>query len=139
MAALSASKNRYSKKGNIVAFPMVASDIIYRGSFVMINSSGYAAPAATGAGSRGAGFAMDEVDNSSGSAGDLSVRVEVQDHHYIDGMSGLTQADIGKTVYASTDNDFSLTQGNDVPVGVIVEVLSATECVVKPEFGGLSV
>lgn len=130
MAALAANKEVTEKKRKLLAFPVVASDIIYKGAICKINAAGYLAPMAAEAGAAFAGMALEKVDNSSGSAGDVKARVE-REGVFSMVSAGLSQSDVGSIVYASDDQTVSTTQGtNELAVGRIVEVVSATECLV---------
>ena len=92
--------------------PVAASTTIYNGALVMLNSSGYATPAAA-AGTNNAlvvaGIAEETVDNSAGSAGDLYVRVKACSSDTAFGFNNhgsatCTIADVGKLAHASDDN-----------------------------------
>jgi len=129
--ALSENYNRVSKDGKLQAFPVVASDIIYRGALVKINAAGYLAPQAAESGAFSAGVAYEGVDNSAGSAGDVTCRVELEGAFEM-ACTGMAQADLGSPVYASDDNTVSTTQGsNELLIGKIIEVISATNVLVK--------
>lgn len=131
MAALSAKTDREEKEGKIVSHPVVASDIIYAGALVKHNAAGFLAPCAAEAGAVFAGVAVESIDNSAGSAGDKSCRVEKKGNFLMNG-TGLSQADVGSAVFASDDNTVSTTQGsNEQQVGRIVEFISATQVRVK--------
>lgn len=94
--------------GTINELPVVTLDIIYEGSAVGLNSSGYARPLV--AGDPFQGFAESQADNSAGLDGAINVRVRT---------SGVVKAaiasvsikDIGKTVYMSDDDTFTLVRG----------------------------
>jgi len=134
MTALSADKERYTKVGNIIQMPMAAVKI-YKGAALMINTAGYVTNAAATNALKAAGFAVETIDNSGGSAGDLSIVSNIEDVIELDGLTGLTQADLGKTVYASDNATFTLTASNNIPMGTIVKFLSATKVELKPVFG----
>lgn len=96
--------------------PAVASDIVYKHS-ALGDASGYAQPLS--AGDRFLGFAVEQVDNSSGSAGDKYVEV----YHKGEVELSVTSAavtDIGKPVYASDDNTFTFTSGSNTYIGCVV-------------------
>lgn len=134
MTALTADKERYTKVGNILDIPMAAVKI-YKGAALMINASGYVTNAAATNALKGAGFANETIDNSGGSAGDYSINSNIEDVIELDGFTGLTQADLGKTAYASDNATFTLTASNNIPIGTIVKILSATKVELKPVFG----
>lgn len=107
-----------------------AVDIIYRGALTMINAAGYAAPAADTASCFLAGVALDEVDNSGGSAGDLSVEVDIGGAAikvtHEDGS--MAQANVGDEVVLELDNEVTSAGSgtNDIYAGRIIEIVDAT-------------
>ena len=131
MAALTTSLEVDEKQDNLLDLPIVASDIIYRGAICKNNAAGFLAPASAEAGASFAGMAEEEVDNSSGAAGDLNAKVRTRGVFLLTGVS-FTQADIGEAVYASDDQTVSITQGaNEQEVGKIVELESSTQVWVR--------
>lgn len=130
--ALSANRNLVDQEGKLLAMPVVASDIIYKGALVKVNAAGYLAPCAGEAGSQFAGVAIEECDNSAGAAGDLSVRVAQEGCFELPG-TGFAQADVGSQVYAADDETVTLTEGttSKQKVGIIVKYISATKVLVK--------
>lgn len=132
MAALAASRNVVEQEGKLLAFPCVASDIIYKGALVKHNAAGYLAPCAGEAASQFAGIAYEEKDNSAGAAGDIVVRVIQEGCFELPG-SGFSQAEVGSQVYATDDNEVTVTEGtgSKQKVGVIVKFISSTKVLVK--------
>lgn len=65
------------------------------------------------------GFAKDNVDNTDGTDGEKIVEVKSMGKVSLF-ISGLTIADVGKDVYASDDNTFTLTSTNNSKVGKII-------------------
>lgn len=131
MAALTSDAQRVEKEGRLVDMPVAASVQIYKGAILMRNPAGYVLPAASLSGAVMAGVSYEAKDNSNGSAGDESLRVETERAFEFEG-AGFTQADLLKEVYAADDNTVQLAAGTDlVKVGKIIEVLSATKVVVK--------
>lgn len=112
MSALTASRTMQFKRagdprGDVVELPVAASTTIYSGGFVGILASGYvqpyvnSTPGTTLAGfDRLVGIALEEVDNGSGSAGDLTCKVLISGCFY-HAVSGLAITDVGAPVYAS--------------------------------------
>lgn len=116
MATLAADAPRAFYQGDFRDRPVVASDIIYKGAAVGDNGSGYARPLTAGDPFRG--FADYQVDNSDGAAGDKYVRCRT--HGYIElSISSLAITDVGKDVYASDDDTFTLTQGTNTRIGYV--------------------
>ncbi len=126
MAALTDNIEVKEKDGILVDFP-VAVDIIYRGALCKINAAGYLAPCATESGSFFAGIAMEEVDNSAGSAGDKTCKVMTKGSYLLT-SSGLGQDDLGSPVYATDDQLVGLTDTGDLQrIGRMVKYVSATQ------------
>lgn len=114
MATLTSDKPRVYYEGVFHEFDVIASDIIYGGAAVGDNGSGYARPLQAGDPFRG--FAEQKADNSTGSAGDIAVRTKT--HGLIKlPISGLAIDDVGKDVYASDDDTFTLTEGSNTRIG----------------------
>lgn len=127
MAALTESKEIVEKKSELIAHPVVAAGVIYRGAMVKHNAAGYLAPAAAESGAVFAGIAYEEKDNSAGSAGDVKCLVMKKGSFLLEG-AGFSQADVGSKVYASDDQTISTTQGaNEQEIGRIEEFVSATQ------------
>lgn len=127
MATLAASSPRKFATSEYASYPVVASDIIYEGAIVG-ESSGYARPLQ--AGDNYLGVAVETVDNSAGSAGDKNIRVAVTVPFVMD-VTGATVASNSKPVYASDDDTLTTTE-NTSPVGIILQFLSGTSCVILP-------
>ena len=128
MAALARNTPRQFRgsEGVIKSYPVNGGSRIYAGAIVMIDSDGYARPAAALAANKGCvGIAMEEANNTSGSDGTISVRV--QSGLVLLTATSIAQANILAKVYASTDNDVDETQGTNEPlVGVLEEFVSST-------------
>jgi len=121
MTTLAKDNARDYELGDINELPMIAADIIYEGAAVGDNGSGYARPLVAGDPFRG--FAERKSDNASGSAGD--VRVRVRDKGLVKlAIGSLAITDVGKDVYASDDDTFTLTQGSNTRVGYVYRWIS---------------
>lgn len=119
--ALSANTERtYKAETYENTLPVAASTTIYKGSAVG-DTGGYAR--ALNAGDIFHGFATAKVDNSSGSAGDLNVELR-KSGIVRASISSLAITDIGKAVYMSDDDTFTLTQGSNTFVGHVVRWVS---------------
>ena len=124
--ALSANQTRnYVKRTDVEALPVQASSIVYVGSAVSIDTGGEVGPLATGdAGFYG--FALEKVDNSSGSAGDVNVEVVTAGKVELT-ITGLNDNDdIGDKVYATDDNTFTLTASGAKAIGKVAQITSLT-------------
>jgi len=126
MAALSAARITKSKNLGAIKRHPCGVDIIYAGGMVMIDSAGYAMPAAAASANNGVvGVATETIDNSSGSAGDLNVKV--QEGWFLFAGDTLEQEDVGHVVYADDDQTIDETQASNAPVvGILMELVSAS-------------
>jgi len=122
MTTLAANTPRDYELGDINELPVIAADIIYEGAAVGDNASGYARPLVAGDPFRG--FAEKKADNSSGSAGDINVRVLSKGKVKL-AISSLAITDVGKDVYASDDNTFTLTKSTNTRIGYVYRWVSS--------------
>lgn len=111
MTALSADFSRkQSGVGPVLALgfaaPVAASTTIYKGSLVALNASGYAVPASADRNLRVIGVSEQNVDNSTGSAGDLTVAPRRGCFPFANSTTtaAVTDADIGRPCYVVDDN-----------------------------------
>jgi hypothetical protein len=129
MSTLAADKNRKFgvSEGAHSNHPVVASDIIYQGAAVGSNS-GNARPLSGG--DDFLGFAFAKADNSSGSAGDVSVELRTEGEVVLSvtGVDGVN--DTGATVYASDDDTFTTASTGNSSIGKVLRWISGTTCVV---------
>lgn len=127
MTALSVDRNTTYRDGVEIELPVYQSVKIYAGSLVCVNGSGgYAIPAADASGNIFMGVAMEQADNSSGSSGDITVRVR-RKGVYKFGASSITQAMVGDLMYVVDDQTIDETSpGNSVVAGILVKYVSAT-------------
>lgn len=116
MTTLAAAAVRAYQLGDLEEYGVVATDIIYEGAAVGDNGSGYARPLVAGDPFRG--FATRKADNASGSAGDIRVQVRTRGAVQLS-ISSLAITDVGKDVYASDDNAFTLTKGSNTRIGYV--------------------
>lgn len=121
MTTLAADKVRTIEIGDINELPVIAADIIYEGAAVGDNGSGYARPLVAGDPFRG--FAERKVDNSAGAAGDLRVRLRRFGLIQLP-ITSLAITDVGKDVFASDDDTFTLTQGSNTRIGYVERCVS---------------
>lgn len=114
MATLAADKPRSYYEGDSHDFAVIAADIIYQGAAVGDNASGYARPLVAGDPFRG--FAAETVDNAAGAVAAKSVRCKRAGLISLP-ISALAITDVGKDVYASDDDTFTLTQSTNTRIG----------------------
>jgi hypothetical protein len=120
--------------------PVIAADIIYEGSAVGDNGSGYARPLQAGDPFRG--FALYQADNSLGAQAAINVRVRNKGKVQL-AVSGAAITDVGKGVYASDDDTFVLTASGNSYIGRIVRWVSTGVVIVAfdaedPALGSLT-
>lgn len=98
-------------------YPAVANDIIYQGSAVGENGSGYSRPLV--AGDVFQGFALEQCDNTGGSAGDQRVKVRTRGSVVLPISAVAVTANDRPAVYASDDNTFTLTASTNSLIGYV--------------------
>lgn len=132
MTALTANVARDKKATKLPSYGVMTNLKIYLGAMCKINATGFLAPCSAEAGAVFAGIARSNVDMTGETSGDFEALVETRDSFYV-AAAGLTVADIGKKVYAADDNLVQLAAGTNLQlVGKIIEVVSATQCLVQP-------
>ncbi|MEL7754009.1 hypothetical protein VO57_008850 [Citromicrobium bathyomarinum] len=123
--ALSADRNTPRAEGAILRSPAAAS-LIYAGALVMRNAAGYVTKGATATGSVGVGRAEQRVDNSGGSAGDLSVNVRPGTFRFNNSAStdAITIAEIGDVCFIVDDETVAKTDGSGTrsPAGFVADI-----------------
>jgi len=129
MATLSSNKVRDYGVGNILAYPVVADDIIFQGAAVGENASGYSRPLV--AGDVFQGFAEEKADNSGGSAGAVNVRVKAKGYIKLPVDSLAITGNDRQAVYASDDDTFTLTSTDNSLIGYIAQWLETGYAIVE--------
>lgn len=105
---------------------------IYKGAFVGLNASGLAQPLV--AGDPLVGLAYEEMDNTGGADGALSVRVyTVGDFGFT--LTGATAAHIGRPVFASADNTLTFTGAGNSYAGIVQDVIANNEIILRLDPG----
>ena len=126
MAATASARESKRKDGQIIACKM-APVKIPKGALVNINAAGYATNASDTSGDTFAGVAYETVDNSGGSAGEKSIRVETTgSFEFADGGANGAQTDVGaefKIMDNQTVTDAST--ANNIKAGMCVESIDA--------------
>ena len=127
MAALTADL-QVESKGTIEhrAYPVKASETIYKGSIVSIDGNGAAVAGTDTASERCVGIALEKADNGSGLVGAINVLVGEGIFKLI--ASGMAQADLLTLCYITDSGAVADKDGptNDVPAGIVTEFVSAT-------------
>ena len=136
MSATTSNQPIIRRDGKNRPLPVAASTRLYQGTLAFVTAAGYADDD-TATGVNGfAGIVRCEVDNSSGSAGDLTVELETDGDYELPG-SGFSQANVGDIAYA--DDNFTVVTSigsTSVRIGRIVGYVSSTKVIVAIEPGG---
>ena len=114
-------------------YEAAAVHIYAMGAVGMALGTGYVGPLSTGTYNRFVGFAMEEVDNSSGTAGDLTVEVYDLDGEEVElTITSVAITDWMKDVYATADGTFTLTQtATAVYIGTVSRYVKANTARVR--------
>ena len=107
---------------------VAAAKHIFRGAFVGLNSAGYAEPLV--AGEPFVGIAYEQIDNTAGANGAMSVRVYTEGD-FGQSLTGATVANIGRPVFASADNVLTFTASANSYVGLVQDVPAANEIILR--------
>ncbi len=115
----------FENAGNFNTVLVAAGEHIYDGNLVGIND-GYAR--AYQAGDTIAGFAQDEIDNTTGADGDASIKVRGRGKIVLE-IDGVAQSNIGAEVYITSDATFAISSGSYY-FGKILRIESTNRVVV---------
>jgi hypothetical protein len=131
--ALSAARNTLQIGLGVpqrTSYPVLASTIIYKGSLVAVDSSGYAKPAVSATALTIVGRAEETIDNSAGSSGDLDVNVTQGVFAWAVNGSAVTIADIGTLCWAYDDATITKTSTSRSIAGTIYGVTDDNQALV---------
>lgn len=129
MTTLAADSPRQYVPGDQEAYPVVAADTIYEGAAVGEDTNGYSRPLQ--AGDVFQGFAIEQADNGTGSAGDINVTVRSKGRIKLP-ISGLAiTANDRPAVYASDDDTFTLTATSNSLIGYVSRWVSTGVAIVE--------
>lgn len=114
MAALTTARNTPERAGDVIGYPVKASVKPIQGGIAVL-SAGYAAPGTAATGLVAIGRFEETVDNSSGSNGDLSVRVKRGTFKFGNSSAGdlIAQADVGADCYIVDDQTVAKTSATN--------------------------
>ncbi|MFQ5894105.1 MAG: hypothetical protein ACE5H5_07300 [Nitrospinota bacterium] len=127
MAALTENRETDRKDGVLLAIPVAAATVIYKGALCAVNASGYLVPASDTAGLRGGLVAYEQADNSGGADGDIKCRCYRRGIFLYDATS-ITQAMVGQMMYVVDDQTVDDATGtNGIMAGRLLEYVSATK------------
>lgn len=123
MTTLAVDKRRDMIGGDVNELPVIASEIIYEGAAVgAVKATGLARPLQ--ATDKFIGFAITQVDNSTGAASAKNVRVYEKGKAKLS-VSGAVITDIGQPVYASDDDTFVFNPVGAVFIGYVHRFVSS--------------
>lgn len=121
MTALAKDRTTPRRDGDYYSHLVAAATKIFAGSIVMLNAAGEAVPASAASGLTVAGVAEEQVDNSGGAAGDLSVKVRRGLFRFANG-DAIVDDNIGDLAYADDDQTVFKAAAGRSPCGIIVAV-----------------
>ncbi|CUU36927.1 MAG: hypothetical protein K6U12_01190 [Armatimonadetes bacterium] len=126
MPALSEPYEAHEREGLLVAYPVAGNTQIWKGALVCVNSGGYLVPASDTSGLRFVGVAFESVDNLNGENGAKRCRVIKRGSFIYHRVGTFTQADVGTTVRAVSDNEVAKSTTHNVQVGTLLEIVDDT-------------
>ena len=127
-------QGKYRPSGGAHRIMQQAAEDIPYGAMVMVNAAGFVANATDTASTFFLGIAIEESDNSGGSAGDLSILVDIggAEVRVTHATGSLAIANVGDQVNCEFNNEVDDgTSTNDILAGVIIEVIAATDIWIK--------
>lgn len=126
MAALNKDRNTPERTGDLLSLAVAGTKKIYAGALVALTAAGYATPGATSATLVGVGRAEEQVDNTNGADGDVSVRVRTGAFRWANSAGGdeITIASIGDACYMVDDQTVAKTDGGGTrsKAGIVADV-----------------
>lgn len=124
--ALSADRQVKRREGTNFSDPVAASTQIYLGALVVLNAAGNAVPGSTATGLKVRGIATEQVDNSTGAAGDKLVPTRTGIFLFKNSASAdlIARADIGNDCYIVDDETVAKTSATSTRsiAGKIVDI-----------------
>ena len=131
MSILTKDVTRVYELGDINELPVAAGELIYQGAVIGYNSSGYVRN--LNVTDNFAGFAEDHIDNSTGLDGAKRIRIRKRGSILLE-ITGITLTDLGRAVYATNNNSFTLSPTNAVYIGQISKIEDSGLAVVEFAF-----
>ncbi|MTI82735.1 MAG: hypothetical protein FH756_02315 [Firmicutes bacterium] len=112
MPALTTDRNTPYRKGEMLELDVAAGAVIYAGSIVALNASGYAEPGSTAVDIVSAGRSEQFVDNNAGEDGAATVRVRRGVFKFAnDGVDPVDRSHLLGTCYIVDDQTVAATDG----------------------------
>ena len=115
------------------SFALAASTRVYKGALVGLKSDGHARGLV--AGDVFVGVAYEDIDNTSGSDADKSVRVYTLGD-FGHAIASAAIADVGRPVFASADDTMTFDGDGNSYVGTVEDFVSAGEVIVRLDTAG---
>lgn len=129
MSQTTGPREARKKDGKLISYAMGAVQV-NKGALVFVRAAdGYAYPARSTntITDNFVGVAFETVNNSTGTAGAQSVKVE-KEGDYVFVLAAATNTNVSQPVYASDDQTLTLTSGTTVKlVGYVVEIIDSTD------------
>jgi len=121
--SLTASIDTPERAGEFVRLPVAAATKIYAGSLVAEDSSGNAVPATDTAGLVAVGRSEQEIDNSSGAAGDQNIVIKRGVFKYANSSTyAIAQANVGQVAYVEDEATVATQSTHGVKAGRIIQI-----------------
>lgn len=131
MPACTEDRRTTYREGLELEFPVKAATLIYAGSMVAVDNTGYAVPAGNTAGHKLVGIALEQVNNAAGANGGVSVRVRTAGAFEF-GAVAIAQTNLGADMYVVDDQTFDKTDpGQGIKCGKLVKYSAATKGWIK--------
>jgi len=115
--------------GDFNSIGIIANDIVFEGAMVGENASGYGRPLV--AGDLFVGHSLVQVDNTSGLAGAKEIRLRTGRYRGKATISGVLITDVGKEVFASDDDTYTLSSYGNSRVGVVIRYVTTNTAIVE--------
>lgn len=128
MTALTEDRLLQKSDGVELDFPVAATEKIFGGALACVNAAGFALEGSDTAGLIFQGVCMNQVDNSSGANGALSVVLRRRGLVLVIMGTAITQANVGDNVFLVDDQTVDLTANvtNKILCGIIAKYVSTT-------------
>lgn len=112
---LAKDRNTLRRDGVQFSDPLAADTKIFAGALVCLDASGNAVPGATSTTLKARGVAQEQVDNTGGSAGDLTIESRRGVFQFANSASTdqITRADIGSDCYIVDDQTVAKTSATN--------------------------
>lgn len=125
MTALSDNYEAKRQDGELISVPVKGSTTIYKGALVVDLGTGYASAGDDGSAYTFLGVAAEKADNSSGSDGDIRVRVyKTGTFQYTKATA--VQTDLGVAMYIHDDQTVGTSSTNSILAGYCVDVVDGS-------------